>query len=82
MSRQPYTREKGPFRILIETNDDPQKRNGYFEVSYYADGLIRREILFVRDSRIAYNRAIVKHGRSLLNVEDLERGHLVVGARS
>lgn len=79
-----HTRDRGQFRILIEGNDDPQSRNQYFEVlTYNPDGqsIIRREIIYVRDSRIAYNNAIKRHGKKLLNVENLETGRLVVGGR-
>lgn len=82
------TRDRGPFRILIEGNDDPQDRNMYFEVRYgtvrnlstltYEEGT---EILFVRNSRIAYNNAVRKHGNDLLNIVNLETGRMVVGGK-
>lgn len=82
------TRDRGPFRILIEGNDDPQDRNMYFEVRH---GAVRNlatltytehtEIVFVRNSRIAYNNALRKHGKDLLNIVNLETGRLVVGGK-
>lgn len=82
------TRDRGPFRILIEGNDDPQGRNMYFEVRHatiknlstltYSE---HTEIVFVRNSRIAYNNALRKYGKDLLNIVNLETGRLVVGGK-
>lgn len=84
------TRDRGPFRILLEGNDDPQGRNMYFEVRY---GSIRNDdetgltydehtrIVWVKDSRIAYNHAIKVHGKNLLNIVNLETGRMVVGGK-
>lgn len=79
MNRKMTTRDRGPFRILLEGNDDPEGRNQYFEVEVYAADAIAKEILWVRDARIAYNRALRAYGQKLLNVTNLETGRMVVG---
>lgn len=78
------TRERGPFRILIEGNDDPKDRNQYFRIDIYAPREptgIRREIVYVHDSRIAFNNAVRAYGKRLLNITNLETGRLVAGGK-
>lgn len=86
-ARKMYTRDRGLFRILLE-GPAPDGRNQYFEVTYASAApgevgiTLKPEIIWVRDSRVAYNVSLRKHGRNLLNIVNLETGRLVVGARS
>lgn len=84
-AQEMFTKDRGRFRILIE-GPAPDGRNQYFEVTYASAApgelgiTLRPEIIWVRDSRIAYNVALRKYGRNLLNITNLETGRLVVGA--
>ena len=79
---------RGPFRINLEKPEDG--RSVYYEIRFAATDrgvpaawstMTATEIVFVGSSRIAFNNAVRKYGRALLDITNLETGQLVVGGK-
>jgi hypothetical protein len=64
---------RGPFRINLEK---PESRTYYEVVTTKGT-----EIIWVRDSRVAFNNSVRKYGHHLLNIYNLETGGMVVGGK-
>lgn len=78
---KPFTRDRGPFRILIDPTEERLDQNQYFEVEIFDGshtGTTYSEIIYVRSARLAYNQSLRKYGKRLCTIRNLETGKIVV----